>query len=150
MYHRQRNTILLYLQDDDVRRVLVDATREQGWEPVEAATLDQALHAFSEQCENLGIVVIDDMTGTNQGNRHGMLGIDFLQQRSTHMFALNIPFVLLTFKENTAIRDWADSMGGWVAAMPARMSALLALFIKLELQHTPPVMPLKPNVLREL
>lgn len=141
MATRTRNTILFFLQDEAVREVILESARRGGWDVFGTASFDEALKVFGACGERLAVVVTDDMTGPDEGKRRGMRGIDFLQQRSTHMFNANIPFVLLMFTASQHIQEWANGVGGWMVTMPGRMSALLELFDKLEHDHQIPPKP---------
>lgn len=135
---RERNVILFFLQDDGLRDMVAEGARMDGWEVLSTAGTNEALRGFREFGENLALVVTDDMTGPDEGRHRGMLGVDFLQQRGTHMFASNIPFVILMFGNDPNVRAWVDGVGGWMVPTPVRMSVLLDLFNRLERDHKLP------------
>ena len=148
MVIRQRNTILFFLQDDGLREMLMETVRTDGWSASGTSDIQEALRLFGALGESLALVVTDDMTGPDEGRRRGMLGVNFLQQRSTHMFVANVPFVLLMFTGRRNVRAWADSVGGWTVAMPmlGRTSVLLELFSRLEAEHRLPPKPQSRSV----
>ena len=144
MSTQQRNSILFFIQDRHLRKELLDAARADGWDVYGAAGARRAFRLFEELGERLALVVTDDMEGPDEGKHRGMLGVDFLQQRSVHMFIANVPFVLLmsTWQEN--VRAWVVLSGNWAVLMPKRTRTLLILFAYLKRKHRPPPKP-KPR-----
>lgn len=132
MTTRSRNGILFFLQDATARESLMEAARADGWDAFAATDIHEALRLFGEIGEGLALVVTDDMAGQDEGRRRGLMGINFLLQRSVHMFNANIPFVVLMFTRSRSVKGWANSVEGWTVAMPKETGVLLELFNRLE------------------
>lgn len=141
MSTRQRNSILFFLQDANSRKELLDAARADDWNAYGAESAHDAFRLFGELGDSLALVVTDDLEGPDEGKHRGMLGVDFLQQRSLHMFIANVPFVLLMSTRQENVRAWVVSSGNWAVFMPKRTRTLLTLFAYLERRHRPPSKP---------
>jgi len=132
MTTRSRNTILVFAKDIPEVRDLVGAARADGWDVRWTMDVHDALCLFIALRDRLALVVTDD-------DQQGPSGVEFLQQQSTQMFFLNIPFVLLMFTRQEDMRTWVTSAGGWVVFMKKHTNTLLKLFAYLEHAYRPNV-----------
>ena len=138
MTARQRNGILLYLENEETRTLFADVLCEQGWDVHATSDFERAIQEFGAFGEALAMVICDDMTGPREGRYRGLFGADFFKQRGTHMFAMNIPFVYLMYTGRPWLCRFVSDSGGFVVAMPQTMHRLGELFNQFEREHQLP------------
>jgi hypothetical protein len=135
---RTRNGLLLFIQDDDVRKMYEEFFCDRGWTLWSSGTIEDALRGFGQLGDELGLVVCDDIQRPGPGTSHDREGVNLLLQRETHMFVKDIPFALFAFEGVPGVINWANDRGGLVVRMPyaGRVVGLMDILDQIERDHS--------------